>query len=868
LELSRNSLDSGWYNFFSNAGTDATLEIDVASVYDMYSGNLTPGFQTGQQNLTGLPALNGLAGHGIYIDNGANWDFLEINPGWIRSLNHPELAISTNFTQPKRIRIGLSNRNIFISTEDGRGVAGIGKFNKATLSGNDPKIAFGAPNLSGIYNKYPFFQNGISGFVGETFWDNVRVLYGKNVITDNTGNNQYYTVQPQTAYSNVYDPSININFWNSAVINHSAHKGGVTSVTIEYSGLTGWAGYATARLTGQKGPTSIDLTNLPVYSNSRRESAHQSISNPVRFRIDQASYGLTMPPTVDSIYVSASNEDALLHISPNWKPINQPITLRLAVNSGSFYDPRIEVDQYTTFLLEAPRNTENYTSSITGGFYESSKFSNLVSFSGTITNVPGSPSQRAIRNFSIASGNARTGSAAYSYFGTSYVSNFFTNAGFDNGFSLVTGFPQYVNNRSFGQLANGLTMVPGYTGKATIIYGPTQVSNPQVLAFDERINGVPNNPQQYSYVQSVVIPSNSFNGSHDASCGFEAIVPSGIASGNLLVRFDLQIAAGSGIQVYATGAVNTTPSWYLSGPNYRSYKNVSLPLIGRTGQINIGFIVPSGTLSKDYIAYNIDNLEVVPVTPGYLYSAGVQSYSYTGVIQRASLTPDNNYYPEVASTLVQFNTRIVSLPTGDNSILVRKYRTSGSLSSVYVTGNLSTGMITDYQVPVGTWIDVGLVHQPYTYERLSYCNYSGLTSPKNFAASNRCYLLVNGSPVGVLDLERNWNNNGPSPLSPQTSMVCDGSGVLTICSGIYADIAGLKISRPIIADAEIDHSIKYSKVSLPYFTPPYYFSPAVADDVPNVLTRTSGALGYDTHIGSLYSFDGPGYTTTARGEII
>jgi len=124
ISLQSGSPETGlYYNWLRGSSDPFTLEFDVASTVKVGSDTLA-GIPSGL--LTGLSGLTGVSNHGVYISNGPNWDYLEVRPDGIRSYNHPELAIPINLSQPKRFRVGVRNNDLFILSQDGRGLAGLG----------------------------------------------------------------------------------------------------------------------------------------------------------------------------------------------------------------------------------------------------------------------------------------------------------------------------------------------------------------------------------------------------------------------------------------------------------------------------------------------------------------------------------------------------------------------------------------------------------------------------------------------------------------------------------------------------------------------------------------------------------------------
>lgn len=914
--LGQDSPNKSWHNFFSAGNPEATIEFDVASTQNIYSGGSFPststviGFNTGQSLLTSLPPIRTpYIGHGVYIDNGQYWDYLEINPFGIRSINHPEFGLPIDLTYPKRIRLGINSQNLILTTENGRGVIGRSVLDTPVQTGSDAKIIFGAMPISGIRNRFPLNYYGISGVVGTTLWDNIRILYGSSQLTINTGVSSYYVASAQTGYTPTYEPGIPVTNWNSATVGFVPSNGSATTiVTLQYSGLTGWADGPSKVIASQTSPQVIDLTNVPVYYNSRTASTHGKIENPIRFKIVQQSDGRVPPPALDYISFSASTEKSILELNPNWRPINLPVVSVGGIRSNVFDNTIASSTRFSTFVLNSPTQTGLiYNSFITN---EDTVLTGNVYAGGFIDIVQAGNNSTALRSFTTTGLVARNNSEAERLLGGNPVDNCFYNSSLDSVYAGITGSSNYVARRSFGELAEGLKLVPSYTGRSVVTFGKKEVFRTIEQANSYRSNYYQGAGAQQttSFVQSVVVPKqaglnpdNSI-GYHDYSCGFEAVVPSGICSGKFIYSLDLQVEKGSQLYVYASGNnVSGNAGWVVDGNNFRVFRNINFPVntYNNSGEVYLGVVVNSGVTGLEEVIYNVDNIKFIPYLPGWIYSTGIPTYFHESGLLRDSY-PGVSTIPAVRSaTCVGFDVCVHGYPSGDNSILLKKTRdTDNKGFRIYCNKNgylaadldteaqawaynssalkpftgsvISTGIVTDYKVQAGRWINIGLVHQADTYTKLGYVNYSGATVPVNFASTNKVYLLVDGRPVGNIDLATNWNNGSETLLgdkSPYLSYICDGSGSVVIASGILADVDAVQISRPAIADAEIDYSIKIAKASTPYFVPEVYFKPTATAEVKNYLIdgNANYTLGNDFFLGSIYNFDGPGYTNWDHG---
>lgn len=908
IVLDKRSPDTSWYDTFNGGGTELTLEFDVISTQDIYTGTVSIGYSTGQELLNSLPALrNQLLNHGIYIDNGQYWDYLEVNPFGIRSINHPEFGIPLDLSStPKRIRIGIVSQNVIIATEEGLGVLGLSILNTPVDLVSDAKIAFGAPRITGDNNRYPLINKGLSGIVGFSLWDNIKILYGASYVTSLTGNFLYYPTTPQTGYTEVYDPGYPITNWNSAKIGYVPYNtSSVTSVTFQYSGVTGWTDGPSATLTDTTSSVKfLDLSTVPVFFNSRTASTHGRISNPVRFRIIQQSDGRVQPPSIDFITVSAASERAYLDIVPNWKPVNTRAVVQLAVKEKEFIDLVANPNKFTTFLLNSPLTTGVKANQVIT--YEDSIYTGAVCSSGQADVVYGGFNSTSIRNFVYTGIKAVTGSTAYDLLGPNFVTNCFYNQDLED-FQPVSSDIRYIANRTIGDIALGINIPDSYTGRSRIYYNRQETYRPIFASDSRRSAEILNREQQliYSNVQNVVIPPQGDIIPHDSTCGIEVDIPSGICSGLFLFSADLQVLDGTGLYIYATGTnvVNVT-GHYINASYYREFNPVSMtvrcsPSATTTGRVRVGIVASPGTPSSSSINFNIDNISFSPIRTGFVFCTGISTYLHQSGLLRASVAGTLQVPAVRCATTAGLDVKIQAYPTGQTGILLAKKRNSDSKGfELYCTNNgnlaikyesesqswaygsseitpftgsqLSSGYISDYVLPLNKWVTVGFVHQAETFYKLGNLSYSGAAAPTNFAATNRIYLLVDGAPVAVTDLMRHWNNAHftlNNDCAPHLSYLVDGSGVVTIGSGLVMEFDAVQLDKPPAADSEMDFSIKIAKTSTPYFVPEFYLKPTFDETISNfmVADNASLTLGGDLFLGSIYNFDSPGFTNWDHG---
>ncbi|MHA2063323.1 MAG: hypothetical protein ACXABY_02960 [Candidatus Thorarchaeota archaeon] len=900
IVLDTGSPDNQWTHNFTGAGsTRATIEFDVVSLTNLTTGNPLQGFTTGQENLTGLDPLTGILNHGVYIDNNTSWDYIEVSPFGLRSANHPELAIPIDFTRPKRVRIGLRDSDIFIGTEDGKVVAGLGKFNTPVTVSDDAKLAFGAPRYSG--NGYQLADNAVSGLVGETLWGFVNVRTGVMEMSVPEGLEQHYSTSTATMFTAPFDPQVGISTFNTATVGFIPYNGGDTTITAQYSGSAGWTDSSVSQnVRGLNSPAVLDLTTVPVFSYPRSDFGTNYTSNPIRFKIEQLSDNGTAPaPPVDFITLVASKEGAYLDIVPNWRPKDLPVTLQLGIRTGTFLTDDPKSDLWTSVLLNFPVTGLHQVNQ--GAIFVDEGRSGIpVLVTGEAGElVAGGPFDTAFQTYTLNSGQAISGSTAATYFGTDLVENFFPNPLLDEGFRNVSGEAQHYIGRSAGEIAQELFFVPAYTGQSTINFSKTEVFRPENQARVQRINsylGRSQSPIQ-EYVQTVEVVPGSFSGTYDFDSGLEARIPSGIPSGQYLFSFDAQVTQGTGISVYATGDSANPTGWFLPGELVRNYRPISYPVdVTGGGEVRLGFVMPSGAPSAQGVTFNIDNITFSPMSTAYLYATGLPSYLHeSGLVSK--LPPANTGQAvKRAATVIQSHLFLDSYPE-DEAVLVHITGGSSRGAKVYIdnSGYLNAWVDTDSsawaedsssqpwteffgrhdiksedKVPLGRWTHWGFIHQAHTSQLMQIANNSGALSPYNFA-TNRAYLTIDGFPTQSVDLMSGWYNEdrvtvGNDRAPWVTYMTMSGNVTLTAFSGLYGKVDGFHISRPPIAEAEAELSVRGARVTAPYIHPDVLFKPSLTG-IENALTAGLGdnTLGNDVFLGSFYNFDSPGYSHWDHG---
>ncbi len=878
-----------------NAGSQAfTIEFDITSSTS-YSGFA---------GLTGSTVpFSGIINHGVYIQTTTKWDFIECTPEGIRSLNHPDISIPINLLNPKRIRIGVRDSDLFIATSDGQAVYALGKFDTAHPSApTNPMLYFGAPFL-GVYSgdetafDVTHGATGYSayGFYGNSTWDNIRILTGQLALYYNTGLNALYSTGIATMYTAPFDPSISISSYSRAVVEYLPYDGGVTEIYAQYSGITGWqTASSSVVLSTSANVATLDLSDIPIFAYPRTNLGTDYTSNPIRFKIEQSSTnGLGLAPAVESIAVYANKEQYKIDLLPNWKPYNLSTNVEIGIDTGNFIlqDPQPEV--WTSFLFNTPKTGTVLTTSIANGYFvDESKFELPLHFSGSGEFVEGGYYGYCYKNYVILSGSAQTGSEASHIFGTALTSNYFPNPLFSQNFRPITSSEllAFGGTTVNGFLANYAYIPTGYTGIHLIDYSKEVVYRVKDQAIYNRVNSFLGNTleEQTDYVQRVYVHSNADSLTLDRGAGIELYIPSGIASGQLLVGFDINITTGSYLEFYSSGTSSSFRSIILDANNAREYIRVEVPITNTSyNSFKLGFVRPYGYPS-DALEFYIDNVTVSPVLTSYLTFTGM-----TGYLHQSGLVTDyidnTKQLPHKASTIINGDIFLDSYPslttgsfvklTGSNCSIDLQIRPDGKMYAIasHVTDSWSTGqnlytqnlesinLVSKDKVPLGTWVNIGFIHDSHNYNKLGYLQSSGSSFPLNFASTNRAYLTFDGDIQASKDLMTGWSSKIYSgDAAPYTSYI-PLTGAITgfIGTGIMCKIDGLAIARPPITDVEYECSIKGAR-HFPYFVPDCFYKAGTTGD--NLLISNNHSIyGNDLFFGLYYNLSSPNLTNWDRG---
>lgn len=873
------SLETGtsnvWCNYFTGGGTSATIEFDVVSLVNI-SGRTFTGFSSSQNNSTSIgPISSGFVNHGIYIDNDTYWEYVELTPSGIQLLNHPDIALPLDLTVPQSVRLGINGQDIYLSDSNGNVVAGISKLDTATLNTSTPtaKISFGAPLISG--NDYELYRRDISGVVGNTYWDNIKILIGHSVINMPSGSRQSYSTTASTFYTAPFNPKIGISSFNNAVISFIPYSGGSTVVTAQYSGSAGWVDSSSISLVGQSSPYNLSLTSIPVYTYS---SGEYSIDNYLRFKIVQTSNGTSPSSPVESIAIYSNASSSLLDIYPTWKAANLTRKVYLGINNSEFYSTPTELQKWSTTYIKADNSTGEI-SSITNEVNDSA-----VNGNGEI--IIGGNYDTLIRNFRFDTITAISGSSAESIFGRDPVYNIFENEYLSLNYTPVEFANYYVTGRVYGNIASDSYIPSLYTGNAIINYLKKSVHRPASQTSFSRFNHIFDSSQQ-EYAQLVYIPENTCS-TYNGTEGIEFKIPSGIAVGNLLATFDIQFNQGSGLYISSTGSVSSTDSITLyRGDN--SFFEVSVPFIGTTGEVRLSLTVPSGTVGTIPYEFTVSRVTVNPYTlSNFTKSSHAISYSHSGFINNDSPF-DNTISPVYKGTSFSCDLTLNSYPTGI-AIIAKKTKTSdgkgftfsvnsqgypvlqydleaqtllnASGSTTLSTQTLGTNYLTGLsRIPINKNISVGFCHTASPYSKFAWAEYpSG--NVHNIAAANKTYITLDGYLVGVKDNMSSWNNlSGRDPV-PYISYIPDGTGPLVLMSGAFMEFDALNLIDAPISFPEVELSIDGAK-NTPYFVPDKFTKPNSGSFIFH--TGVSYTYGSDLDIVAIYNLANPGYTNWDHG---
>tara|TARA_R110002074_G_scaffold402324_1_gene607054 strand:+ start:114862 stop:119724 length:4863 start_codon:yes stop_codon:yes gene_type:complete len=870
-----------------DAGSEATtFEFDVSSE-TLYSGQLPlPGFSATGTNLSGLPPLTGVINHGLLFCDGTRWDYIEITPDGVRSFNHPELAIPINLYSPKKIRVGFRGFDMFIATEDGRSVAGYNKFDTEVTTPPVPAFAaFGAPSFEASYATGEGILEGAIATVGRSTWDNIRLITGQMAIFELSGAEQLYTTGYSTMYSAPFDPGVNLNSYLYANITSVPFRGGETIVEAQSSGLAGWETHSSVTVsTGSS--DSLDLSSFPVVSYPRAEGGTDYLSNPIRFKIDQRSYnGDSLPPAVEGIEVFASKANLNIDMLPDWKQVNSLIKSKVYIQTGTFLTDDPTPQLWTSLLMNTPEGTGQYAD--TDFFDESSSIP--ISVVGTGETTLRGPFGSSFKNFVDVSRSGVAGSAAFQAFGGQPVFNFFPNPLFSDPFrTLSSGEPNYYTGISEGEIAGGMLLATTYTGSHNIQLSKQAVYRPETQARVSKINsylGRTSSPNE-EYAQSVYVFNNG--NTHDGTVGIDAVIPSGIATGNLKVTFDLQVLQGTGIDVTMVGSSNSTFS--LPGDYFREYRTVGFPIVNEDNyEFLVRFNVPAGHPAEDY-EFNIDNLTVSACSSSYLEATGLSGYLHQSGVAHTEVFAQQT--PRKAATVFSSSIYLYSYPQAQGTLLNLTGDNGRGLdisidSSGYITADIDTisnswspnnttaplfeeraqETITSHvPLPLGRWTSVGFLHNADSYSGWTHVTSSGDGSSWNFAATNKSYLTIDGHPTASLDMMSGWRvpvDYRDRAYPYVTYVDLTGDVRATFASGLQCEIDAVHIQRPPSADVETDLTLKGARAYVPYMVPDSLYLPNnIADN--HIIT---GAIPEDRFIGSCYNFSSPSYTEWDRSYL-
>ena len=905
LYMSTGGPDDRLSESYATDSTATTIEFDVACILDYYtSGNYglgsasLSGFSQSGVNLSSLPALSGILSHGMLFSDGLYWDYIEVTTEGIRSANHPEIALPLNLLAPKKIRVGFRNQDLYISSSDGRSVVGYGKFDTAVnQEGFSGFVSFGAPSSDGEYAVGTVAQS-IDASFGKTYWDNVKILTGDMAIFNSTGVEQLYTTTSTYVIIPPFDPGIDVSQFRYASIGYRPLAGGETIVTAQYfshENIGDPVDFASVTLTPETSRKEIDLSTFPVFSDPVETVFGQqlvSFTNPISFKISQRSYlGDSLPPPVDFIEVFASTSNFKIDLLPDWKLANSKTVVKFYPDVSAFDSFTTPSEVWTSSLLNVIDQTGLVSTTLT----DSSRASD-IDVVGTGEVLISGPFGKSFRNFASVTRAAQSGTEAFDYFGGQPVTNFFPNPLFAEGFRpLVSGEPFYYTGQTVGEIASNFSIPDVYTGRSNIEYSSIELYRPEAQARQARINGYlgrTTTPLE-EFAQSVHILSGSV---YDGTDGIQAQVPSGIATGDLIFTFDLQIEQGESLDLVILGSPQK--SFYLPGSYFRDFKTVSFTASNDSyDPVDIKFLVTSGNTAEDYL-FNIDNFTVTALETSYLSQTGIEAYVHsTGInadpnpaYQAETIFSTSLYlysYPETQGTLFNItgeDGRGLDISIDSSGYVTATLDTSligysGAVGGLpVITGALSLAQETltsNTQVPLGTWTDIGFIHDAHSFvndinENGTWIIFPVLVEVFNFASTNKATLTIDGHITQTKDLMTGWRSEVDlgytSTVStyPHISYIdISGDATSTLVSGLLCEVDNTHFIRPPSSDVESELTIKGARSYPPYFVPDQLYK---GNDPDNNLLIT-GSTADDNLIGSCYNFSSIGYVNWDRGPL-
>ena len=880
IYLGSGSPSSGLTSYITGGGEKITLQFDVMCT-SSYTGHVFSGFNTSQNNITGLPPLSGVVGHGVFIALGTSWDFIEVSPYGLRSYNHPDIALPLNLNAPKRIRIGIDNNNLYLSSEDGSSVIGYNKFDRQSIYSNLSTIFIGAPSndlsiLSGIGG-----LSGMTASVGNSMWDNVKLLHDLSIYDEDIVDRSYSTGFV-SMYTSEFNPGMAIDKFLNAKINYLPYKGGVTKVTAQYSGFTGWVDSTNTTLSTSGAVANLDLSTIPIYNYPRTDGGTDYLFNPIRFKVEQRSYsGDSLPPAVDSIELIIDKERYQIDLIPDWKPSNSTVKVKVGLDTGTFSLEDPLPDLWTNILI----NTPSTTGVVSGtGFYDEAEDLPVV-IQGTGEIFQDGPYQYCLQNYTNTTLVANSGTDAYSVFGNTPGKNIYPNPFFSLPFRQINNTESnYVTGLVNGQLSEYVYIPDKYTGTFKVDYLQEAVFRPENQARANRIKQYlgQQSTSNEEYVQSVyVYPSAN---THQGRVGLQLKVPDGIATGELDVTFDLMVEKGKGLSLLISGS--NIKEYYIPGDYYRSFAPVSVKTTSSNTLLNVSLYIPSGYVAEEY-KFSVDNFTVSPYKSSYITTSNILLDVHdVGLSEQVGTFASTNNCISLSSSVY-----LDSYPEGTGVLINLLDNTNKGLSlSIdrygYLSGRLdllcdsldSFGNIlyTGYfksivPFPLGKWTNLCIYHDNHYYSGMSVLALGGDPNSMNCVSANKLWVGIDGVLVGNKDFApQEWPTitNVYGQACPPNSRLNNAGNVsfkLTLLSGVYGRVDGIKITSNPVSETEVEVAIKNNRLP-PYFIPDVLFKSGPDSIFESGIVKDNRA-GKDLHMGSYYNFSSPGYPGWDRGPM-
>lgn len=255
-------------------------------------------------------------GHYIDFDDGTHHERIYLHADGLYFEQNPSLNVQYDLrSQPREIRIGARQDDLYILLDDGRGFAALDSF---TGDSTAAELSFGT---TGVVSRY------------RTVWDYVHVYTDGLVVDTPPDVPRVYSTTPVAATTPAFSPKKPVHRWVAAYLETSGDLvNGTTIVTVEYksSVATEWTEFGDFTV-DEIGQFEILLDNVPTAEDGTDE---------LRFVISQTSVdGLGEPPRIEQITILGDFEVDGIRAVPHWghRAGGNTVALELNQNSDSMF---------------------------------------------------------------------------------------------------------------------------------------------------------------------------------------------------------------------------------------------------------------------------------------------------------------------------------------------------------------------------------------------------------------------------------------------------------------------------------------------------------------------------------------------------